>query len=139
MAFSGYLMRKPGTNVYFPEKYMVYGSYETTPNQRQDKDPLRDMDGILHRAVVSGKPSRIKFSVRDGLHLAQKAEVQAFFTACTLEASERKVRIQFWNDETNDYQIETFYLPDITYQILYHTDNDIIYSGVDYELIGYGY
>ena len=118
MAFAGYLMRKPGTATYFPEQYMVFGSYESTPNQRQDKDPVRDVSGVLHRAVVEGMPSTIKFSVRDGLHLSQKEEIQAFFAACMENALERKVRIQFWNDETNSYSTETFYLPDITYPVM---------------------
>ena len=57
MAFSGYLIRKPGsTTTYFPEDLIVASSYVVVPNIRQDKDPTRDLSGKLHRAVVSAKP-----------------------------------------------------------------------------------
>ena len=138
MPFAGYLMRKPGTSTYFPEQYIVWGSYSTTPNRRQDKDPTRNLNGVLHRGVVAAKPTTIKFSVRDGLHLADKQAIQSFFSACTVNAAEKKVQIEFWDDENNTYKTEYMYLPDIAYPIMYHTSNDIVYGGIDFELIGYG-
>lgn len=138
MAFSGYLIKKPGSNVYFPERLIVSSSYQVVPNIRQDKDPTRDLSGILHRAVVSATPSTIKFSTRE-LHLSDIQEIQAFFTACQVSTKERSIRIQFWDVDSNGYKTETMYIPDVTYTIVYHTNDDIIYAPVDYELIGYGY
>ena len=131
-------MRKPGTSTYFPERLIVAGSYQCKPNIRQDKDPVRDLTGVLHRAVVSAKPSTIKFQTRE-LNLTEKAEIQTFFSACEVSSAERSVQIEFWDMDTDTYKIETMYMPDPEYTIVYHTSNDIIYAPVDYELIGYGY
>ena len=138
MAFNGYLIRKPGSTTYFPERLIVWSSYECTPNIRQDKDPTRDMSGVLHRAVVPARASTIKFST-PSLHLAEKQEIQAFFNACMVSSAERKVQIEFWDDENNVYKIETMYMPDVKYTIIYHTADDIVYAPIDFELIGYGY
>lgn len=138
MAFNGYLIKKPGSNIFFPERLIVASSYQVVPNRRQDKDPTRDLSGILHRAVVSAMPSTIKFSTRE-LHLADIQDIQAFFSACQVSAKERSIRIQFWDVDNNGYKIETMYIPDVTYTIVYHTNDDVIYAPVDYELIGYGY
>ena len=131
-------MRKPSENVFFPERLIVASSYQVVPNIRQDKDPTRDLSGVLHRAVVSATPSTIKFSTRE-LHLADLQEIQAFFSACLLNARERKYRVEFWDTETSTYKVEVMYMPDVTYTIVYHTDDDVIYAPIDYELIGYGY
>lgn len=137
MAFSGYLIRKPSTSTYFPERLIEASSYQVVPNRRQDKEPTRDLNGVLHRAVVQAKPTTIQFRTRE-LHLADLVEIQAFFSSCMTSSEERKVRIQFWDLESNGYKTENFYIPDITYTIVYHTNDDIIYAPVDYELIGYG-
>ena len=130
-------MRKPGTSTYFPEKLIVASSYQVTPNIRQDKDPTRDLNGVLHRAVVSAKPSTIKFQTRE-LHLDDKTTIQTFFNACMVNSAERKIQLQFYDPESNSYKTEYMYIPDVTYTIVYHTNNDIIYAPIDYELIGYG-
>lgn len=137
MAFGGYLIKKYNANVYFPERLIVWGSYEVSPDKRQDKDPKRDLTGILHRAVVSAKPSTIKFETRE-LHAADVAEIQSFFNSCMVNSAERKVRLTFWNPDTNSYKSENMYLPDLTYTICYHTNTDIVYAPMEFELIGYG-
>lgn len=138
MAFAGYLIKKPGTTTYFPENLIVWGSYEATPNIRQDKEPTRDLSGVLHRAVVPARASTIKFTTPI-LHLSEKEQIQTFFSGCLVNSAERSYRIEFWDDENNIYKTETMYMPDVTYQVLYHTATDIIYAPVEYELIGYGY
>lgn len=130
-------MKKPSANVYFPERLIVASSYEVTPNRRQDKDPTRDLSGILHRAVVSAMPSTIKFSTKE-LHLSELQEIQTFFNSCMVSSAEKKIQLTFWDVDSGGYKTEYMYLPDITYTIVFHTNNDIIYAPVDYELIGYG-
>ena len=137
MAFEGYLLRKPGTSTYFPEDLIVASSYQCVPNIRQDKDPKRDMNGVLHRAVVSARPSTIKFQTKE-LHSADKARIKAFWDACMVSAKERKVRVRFWDTENDEYKTENFYIPDVAYTIVFHTNTDVIYAPLDYELIGYG-
>lgn len=131
-------MKKPGSEVYFPEQYMLWGSYASVPKRRQDKDSNRDMTGTLHRNVVSAMPSTITFATLDGLHLAGKQAIQNFFNACMVDTKEKKVYLEFWDEEDNIYRQEYMYLPDIEFPVMYHTANDVIYSSIDYELIGYG-
>ena len=138
MGFDGYLIRKPNANVYFPERLIVASSYQVTPNIRQDKDPKRDLNGKLHRAVVKAKPSTIKFSTRE-LHADELHEIKAFFDSCMESSSERKVKVRFWCPDTEEYKTETMYIPDVAYTIVFHTNDDIIYAPIEYELIGYGY
>ena len=138
MAFNGYLLKKPNASVYFPENLIEWGSWSSSPKRRQDKDSTRDMTGVLHRTVVAAMPSTIKFTTRDGLHLADKQAIQNFFSSCMVSSAERKVYVEFWNDEDNVYQREYMYLPDIEFPIMWHDGNDIVYSAVDFELIGYG-
>ena len=49
--YQGYLV-KIG-NIKLEYKYIQYGSYTVTPNQRQDLDSFRDNNGYLHRTVLS--------------------------------------------------------------------------------------
>lgn len=137
MAFSGYLIKSASSNTYFPERLIVAGSYEVVPDRRQDKDPTRDLNGILHRAVVSAKPSTIKFDTRE-LHAADVAEIHTFLSACLVNGPERKVRITFWNPDSDSYKTEYMYLPDLTYTIVCHTNSDIVYAPMTLEFIGYG-
>jgi len=138
MAFGGYLIKKPGESVYFPENLIVWSSYECTPNIRQDKDPKRDIAGVLHRSVVAARASTIKFTTPI-LHLSEKQQIQTFFNSCMENAAERKFFVEFWDDENNVYKQEHMYMPDVKYTILYHTNDDLVYAPIDYELIGYGY
>ena len=123
--------------MFFPEDLIVAGTYQCVPNIRQDKDPKRDMNGILHRAVVSSRPSTIKFQVKE-IYTADKARIKAFFDACMTNAAQRKVRVRFWDTENDVYKTEYMYLPDVTYTVLYHTQTDVLYGPLEYELIGYG-
>ena len=48
-----------------------------------------------------------------------------------------KIELEFWNDETNQYEIGYFYRPDTEFPIYKITSNDIIYNslkitGVEY-------
>lgn len=136
--FEGYLIKKPGTDLLFPAKYITFGSYKTVPRQRQDKDSYRDYTGLLHRSVVTSQPSGIQFATRDGLDLAAKMEIQNFFEECLVNRNERKYYIEFWDDERNEYRQENMYMPDQTFEILYYTEDNIFYASLEFELIGYG-
>lgn len=136
--FNGYLLKGGVTGTMFPEQYIEFGSYESSPNQRQDKDSTRDMNGILRRNVVLAMPTSIKFTTRDVLPMDGKQAIQAFFNANMVNAAERKVYIEYWNDENNAYETGYFYLPDIRFPVLWHSATTIYYGSIEIDLIGYG-
>ena len=135
MAFEGYLM-KAGAET-FPHKYIQISTYQTTPSQRQDLDSYQDSQGNLHRTVLPHDRSKIVFKTMDGLKLAEKQEIQAFFNAAMTNTRERKVSLTYWNDESNAYATGSFYIPDVTYPIKRIEADNIVYDSVEYHLIEY--
>ena len=41
-AFKGYLLRAVATNTVFPNNYIVYEGWDSTPNQREEIKAIRD-------------------------------------------------------------------------------------------------
>ena len=135
MAFEGYLM-KAGT-LPFPHKYIQVSTYQATPSQRQDLDSYQDSQGNLHRTVVSHDRTKIIFKTVENLTLTEKQEIQSFFSAAMTSTRERKVKLTYWNDETNAYANGNFYIPDVTFTIKRIDGSNIIYDSVEFHLIEY--
>lgn len=140
--FRGYLLKAVLTNVVFPLNYIQWDTYESTPNQREEIKAYRDDNTRnLTRVTAQGKKSVIKFKTRDRLHLDDKMFIQKWFGDAeepTQEAHEqRKVEIEFWDDEENIYKTGYFYRPNMKFQIVHLTDTDIIYKELQFELIEY--
>ena len=136
--FKGYLLRATATNTIFPNNYILLESWSSTPNQREEIKAYREENTRdLHRITAAGKKSKWSFSTKPKIHLADKIKIQEFFTQAEINADERKVELEFWNDETNQYEIGYFYRPDTEFPIYKITENDIIYNslkitGVEY-------
>lgn len=134
--FQGYLF-KSGNDI-FPLKYILYESWETTPNQREEIKAYRDDNTRnLTRVTAAGKKSKITFSIRDNISLEDKIIIQTFFTSHEVNAEERKIQITYWNDEENTYKTGYFYRPNATFKISHITDDTIFYKGIKIELIEY--
>lgn len=143
-SFKGYLFKKTVTrgtsevDVPFPNKYIALESWESTPNQREEIKAYRDDNTRnLTRITAQGRKSKITFKTRKKLHLAEKKEIQQFFTSSEVDADQRKIKLTFWNDESNSYKTGFFYRPNMTFKIYKITDNDIIYDEMSFELIEY--
>lgn len=134
--FKGYLLKAVDTNEIFPEKYIVFESWDTNPNQREEVKAYReDYSRALHRVTANGEMSTIKFKVRDNLHLVDKIKIQDFFYRAESDHKQRNIRIEFWNDDTNSYTEGIFYRPNPKFTIKRHTNDDIIYKEMEIELI----
>ena len=70
--------------------------------------------------------SVFSFETREGLHLEEKMEIQSFFTSGESDNHQRKINLQYWNDETNQYETADFYRPDSQFPIRKITSDDII-------------
>lgn len=135
--WNGYFIKATKTNTIFPMKWIVVDSYETIPNAREEIKAYRDENTRnLTRVTASGHKTSLKFTVRP-LHLADKIKVQKFFTDNESNSTQRKIQLQYWNDEDNVYKTAYFYRPDITFKIKQTTKNDIKYDSFDIDLIEY--
>jgi hypothetical protein len=142
MNFEGYLFAscdsKFRVRQTFPNKYIQYNSWSSTPNQREEIKAYRDDNTRkLTRVTASGKKSVFSFKVRGNLHLAEKKEIQEFFTSAETNHEQRKVNLKFWDDENNEYKTGTFYRPNMPFPIVKITEDDIIYGELTIECIEY--
>jgi fructose-1,6-bisphosphatase len=142
MLFEGYLFAACDANfrpvAVFPNKYIQYNSWSSTPNQREEIKAYRDDNTRnLTRITAAGKKSVFSFKVRSSLHLEDKIEIQAFFTNNELDHEQRKINLKFWDDENNEYKTGTFYRPNMPFPIIKITDDDIIYGELTIECIEY--
>lgn len=141
--WNGYFIKATKTNTIFPMKWIVAESYETIPNAREEIKAYRDENTRnLTRVTAKGHKTSIKFTIRP-LHLADKMRVQKFFrdgeggNPDSTNRHQRKIHLQYWNDEDNAYKTAYFYRPDITFKIKQATANDIKYDEFEINLIEY--
>lgn len=138
MAFEGFLIRATNTGVNFPLNYIQWDSYDSTPKQREEIKAYRDENTRdLYRVTAQGMKSKIKFTVKPGLHLADKMAIQNWFTSGETNAQQRKIPLTYWNDETNQYETADFYRPDINFKIRKVLPNDLIYDELEITLVEY--
>lgn len=144
MGWQGYLIKKTITvgtstvDVIFPDKYIALESWDSTPNQREEIKAYRDDNTRdLTRITAQGKKSVFRFQTRKHLHLAEKMEIQNFFTSSESDPDQRKIYLTIWNEETNDYMSAYFYRPNMKFPIYKISNDDIIYNALSFELIEY--
>ena len=133
--YKGYLLKFNGTVL--PNAYLV--EYSSTPDQRLDVDGERDNTGMLHRNTLPAGKTSITFSTHI-LSLDEKIKMQnIIWNAINANGipQQRKVWVEYWNDETNDYDTGWFYIPDIQYTVMDANATDIRYSPISIELIEY--
>ena len=138
MAFSGYFIRFPKTNVKLPMKYIKYNTYVVEPDQRLDLDSTRSTDGVLHRNVLAHTATRIDFKVPP-MYLADKTALMNILHNAMSDVQAKRIQVEYWDDEFSTYKTGTFYIPDIKFTI-YHVDdvkNDILYSETPLAFIEY--
>lgn len=134
--FKGYLL-KSGNDI-FPHKYIQLNTWESTPNQREEIKAYRDDNTRnLTRVTAQGKKTAFSFVTIENLTLAQKEEIQLFFTSHETSALERKVPLTFWNDEENAYKTAYFYRPNMNFPIKKISENDITYGELKFEFVEY--
>lgn len=140
MAFSGYLI-KVGTDenaVEIPLKYMRAETYSVTPSQRMEWSAERDTTGVLHRETVQNMPPKIEFNTPMMTNLDVE-QLNSMIRTAFINAQERKIPIEFYNPETDDYQVWECYMPDVQYKIrnVDAVNNIINYTELRYAFIGY--
>lgn len=114
MAFNGYLL-KMGADV-FPLSFVYKNSYTVTPNRRQDIDPTRNANGVLERTVLDHMPSTISFKTKP-MYNQEVNELMKFIRNHYSVEKEKKIVIEYYCPDLDDYKTGEFYVPDISFQI----------------------
>lgn len=136
--FKGYLLRAVRTDTIFPNDYILYSSWKSTPNQREEIKAYRDDNTReLYRVTAEGQKSVFQFDTIDGLSLQDKINIQNFFTSAEINTKERKVQLEFWNEENNQYSIGYFYRPNMEFTIQDISEDNITYSSLTFEFVEY--
>lgn len=134
----GYLIKAVTTGDIFPSEYINFASYSSSPNHREEIKAYRDENTRdLTRITAAGRKSSVQFETRPRLHLDDKMAIQSFFTDAEIDHAERKVQLEVWNDEDNNYKTGYFYRPNMDFKIRSITDTDIIYESLTIDLIEY--
>lgn len=136
--FKGYLLKNPSNNKIFPNQYIKYESWQSNPNQREEIKAYRDENTRdLHRVTASGRKTALSFEIRDNLHLKDINEIRKWFNTAYSNADERKMTIEFWDDDNLEYRQITVYQANPKFKIKKITDDDIIYLGRTVDLVEY--
>ena len=108
--------------------------YTSTPDQRQEANAELDQNGSLYRDTMPHTRTSVKFTTHI-LTLDQKIQFQNILGY--QGDLQRKVQVTFWNDETNNYSTQYFYLPDISFTVRDASATDLLYDPITIELIEY--
>lgn len=136
--FKGYLLKAIDTDTILSGEYIETTTWKSTPNQREEIKAWRDDNTRdLTRITAKGKKSIFSFSTVAGMNLEQKMAFQKFFTDAEDNAEERKIHLQYWNDENNAYKTGYFYRPNMEFTIQEYTDDDIIYDTMNFDFVEY--
>ena len=130
MAFNGYLLKLGGASgTVFPMKYIKVEGYDATPNQRMESEAKRAITGELHRTTVAHTATKIEFNTPNMTNV-DVAEMMRLFRSKWTSVAERKLKLQYYDSETDSYKTGDFYMPDIKFPIQrIDLENNLIYYG----------
>lgn len=136
MSFNGYLIKFVKTGELFPHELIAKDTYQSTPLQRTEIKAYRDSNNKLHRTTSPNYKSKVVFNTLE-LNLTQMQKIRNILNNAFENAQQRKVKITYWDDELLQYRTMTAYIPDITYQIVKISADNIKYSPVTFTFIEY--
>lgn len=141
MAFAGYLIKlKGGTAEELPMKYMAFSSYKANPDQRMEaSDTSRATTGYLHRTTVQHTATKIEFETPAQMTNKDIATLNALIAGHYTDVLQRKLVIEYYDNETDSYKEGTVYCPDREYPIerIDKNKNLIYYNPIRYAFIEY--
>ena len=137
MAFIGYLIKVGGSNgTELPMKYIKLDGYNITPNQRMESSAKRAVTGELVRTTVAHTASKIEFTTP----VLTNSDVDAMMTLFKnnwTSVSERKLKLYYYDMESDSYKEGDFYMPDIKFQIDHIDGNIVFYKDIRVAFIEY--
>lgn len=134
--FKGYLIKFTKTNTIFPQKYIQAKTYESIPLQRTEISAYRDSNNLLHRVTSPNAKTKLTFQTRT-LTIEELQEIRNTLNAAYSISSQRKLTLEYWDDELLDYRTMTAYMPDVTYKIKAISNDNIKYEPLTFTFIEY--
>jgi hypothetical protein len=130
MAFNGYLIKLGGlSGTILPMKYMKLAGYNSTPDQRMESDAKRAVTGLLHRTTVEHTATKVEFNTPMMTNM-EVADMMSLFRNAWTSNSERKLDLEYYDEETDSDKVGTFYMPDIKFPIDHiDLEHNIVYYG----------
>ena len=122
MAFDGSLIRfgSSSSGAKLPLKYIQAKSYKVTPNRRQDLEPYRDANGLLHRNTLSHTATTVLFTTppmwNDKMD-AFTALLRSHYVNTQEGRLQKKINLYYYCPDTGGYKSGTFYVPDLEFNI----------------------
>lgn len=133
--FRGYFITS--ANGVFPEKYINWDSYKSTPNSVSELNSYVNSNNELIRKVAKNTRSKIEFSTR-AINDVELEEIWTWLRSNMTVAAEKKLSVILWNEQDHTYKSYLVYVPDITYTAKRHDENHIYYDSVRFAFITYG-
>lgn len=137
MAFSGYLIKLGGSNGNeLPMQSIAAESYSATPDQRLEAKAARAATGVLYRATCSHKATKIEIETVPMTN-RDLTGLMSLIASHFSDSNQRKIDLQYYDNETDAYKTGTFYMPDVQYKILRVEGNTIYYDSIRLAFIEY--
>lgn len=139
MAYNGYLIKLGGSSgQILPNRFIAIENYSCTPNQRMESKANRAVTGLLHRTTVEHTATKIEFTT-PMLTNVELAELNTMLRTHFSNTLERKITIQYYDQETDTYKTGECYMPDVQYKIMRidKDTNTVYYEGIRYAFIEY--
>ena len=134
MAYKGYLIKIDG--VILPHSFMKAETYQVTKNG-QDLDSYRDANGVLHRTALAHFVAKVEFETPPLKTNSDIAELMSYINPKYIMPVEKKLSVEVYIPEDDDYMTQDMYVPDIKFEIYYADANVIKYNPVRIAFIGY--
>lgn len=134
--FKGYLIKFVKTGKLFPHELIAKDTYKATPLQRTEIKAYRDNNNLLHRTTSPNHKTKLVFDTVE-LTLVQYRSLRGLLNAAFDNSQQRKLRVEYWDDEMLKYRTMTAYISDITYAVKTISSNDIDYSAISFTFVEY--
>lgn len=115
---------------------MMVKSMESTPIIMLDLESYNDSDGTLHRTVLDKHGAKFEFTTPP-MHMNAKEQFMSKLREQFIDKKARKVQLEYYNDETGNYDTGIFYVPDFVFHPLFNTSTGIVYDGIRVVFISY--
>lgn len=136
MSFNGYLIKFVKSGQLFPHELIAKEGYEATPLQRTEIKAYRDSNNKLQRITSPNSKTKIVITTKS-LNLEKMTRLRQVLNSAMDNSQQRKLRIQYWDDELLAYRTMAAYMPDITYTPKVITEDDIVYKPIQLTFIEY--
>lgn len=136
MSFNGYLIKFVKSGQLFPHEIIAKEGYEATPLQRTEIKAYRNSNNLLHRITSPNSKTKIVITTKS-LNYKEMSKLRNILNSAFDNSQQRKLRIQYWDDELLAYRTMTAYMPDITYTPKSIEADNIKYKPIQLTFIEY--